>query len=85
MGQAEELLYVDNFEKAFDRQRFDEEHRDFVKVYFVKVHNKLVGMGYIKQHYGQQGIGKEDFARPYVKEKKLWKVIRNATIRQKSA
>ena len=52
---------------------------------FVKVHNKLVGMGYIKQHYGQQGIGKEDFARPYVKEKKLWKVIRNATIRQKSA
>ena len=48
-------------------------------------HNKLVKMDYVKQPYVQQGIGKEDFAResmykPYVEEKKLGKVIRNATI-----
>ena len=48
-------------------------------------HNKLVKMDYVKQPYVQQGIGKEDFAReymykPYVEEKKLGKVIRDATI-----
>ena len=77
---------VDHFGKVFDEQRFDELHFNQQQPFDVNME-----MGKSCEDVeeiiisGQQGIGKEDFARPYVKEKKLWKVIRNATIRQKSA